>query len=69
MTPDDLDQMLAVMRKNRVASAEVPLLDGGALKVVFEPDLSEPMPGDKPTPGGWKSPERLDNPQQFDEVP
>lgn len=69
MTPHDLDHLLDVLRKHRVASAEVPLFDDKSLKVVFEPDLSEPMPGDKPTPGGWKSPERLDNPQQFDEVP
>jgi hypothetical protein len=62
----DLDQVLATLRKHGVSSAEVPG-PGGVLRVVFEPSIAGPLPGDEPTPGGWKSPSRLDAP--FDEAP
>lgn len=66
MTPDLLDQLLTALRKNGVVSAEVPL-QHGALRVVFAPEVGAALPpGDPITPGGWKSPERLDDPAQFD---
>lgn len=66
MTPELLDQLLTVLRKQGVQSAEV--LTDGSLRVVFEPGNPGPLPGDAPTPGGWKSPDRLDNAEQF-EIP
>ncbi len=62
LTPQDLDATLAVLRKHGVASAEVPLNAYAApLRVVFSPDAPEAAPtGDELTPGGWKSPQRLD---------
>lgn len=65
MHPSDLDHLLAVLHKHGVQSAEVPALGGGVVRVVFEPD-GGPMPGEAPTPGGWKSPTRLDAPDAFD---
>lgn len=67
MTPEALDHFLRVMRDRGVASAEVQTPDG-TLRVVFGPDAG-PLPGETPTPGGWKSPMRLDDPAQFDEAP
>ncbi len=64
----DLEQILKLLRQYGVASAEVPGPAGVVLRVVFEP-MGGPLPGDVPTPGGWKSPERLDHPDQFSEVP
>lgn len=61
LKPDILDQILAVLRKHGVASAEVPYpLNGGyePLRIVFGPEA--PPTGQELTPGGWKSPERLD---------
>lgn len=63
MDPKQLDDLLAVLRKHGVASAEVPLPPAsynlGTLRVVFGPDTG-PMPGVAPEPGGWKSPQNLD---------
>jgi hypothetical protein len=70
MQPNDLDTLLGILRQHGVASAEVPTADGCTLRVVFEPRLGDgPLPGTPPTPGGWKGPDRLDAPQQYDEVP
>lgn len=66
MNSTDLDLILTVLRKHSVASAEVPLATG-PLRLVFAPDVMPP--GDPVTPGGWKSMPRLDNPEQFSEVP
>lgn len=69
MHPAELDTLLATLRKHGVASAEVPTT-GGLLRLAFEPSIGGPLPeGDPVTPGGWKSPERLDAPDQFSEVP
>lgn len=70
MTPEQLDAMLKTLRANGVASAEVPVDWSSAgvmtLRVVFAPDAG-PLPGDKPEPGGWKSPSRLDRDPLADE--
>lgn len=63
----DLDQVLTILRKHGVVSAEVPGPGGVILRVVFGPD-AVPV-GDTPTPGGWKSPVKLDDPAQYDEAP
>jgi hypothetical protein len=63
LTAHELDAALAILRKHGVASAEVPCSDDGVvvLRVVFAPDAPGPTPtGDELTPGGWKSPQRLD---------
>ena len=69
MNSNELEALLAMLRKYGVQSAEVPLTAGCVLRVVFEPDMPGPLPGDQPTPGGWKGPDRLDAPLQFDAVP
>ena len=63
----DLSNILAELRRHGVTSAEVPT-PAGALRIVFAPDAG-PLPGDVPTPGNWKSPERLDAPMSYDEAP
>ena len=67
LTPAELQALLAVMREAGVASAEVPTTRG-TLRVVLQPDMGT-MPGDEATPGGWKSPERLDAPFVATEAP
>lgn len=63
----NLDEILATLRKHGVVSAEVPSANG-ALRVVFAPDAGPPLPaGDETTPGGWKSPTRLDQDPLDDE--
>ena len=68
MNPQDLDTVLEILRKHGVASAEVPATwTGGApLRVVFAPTV--PDIGETPTPGGWKSPDKLDAAFNPDEV-
>jgi hypothetical protein len=72
MTPELMAQYLKVFREHGAASVafRIPLPDGstGELSVTMEPRFEGPMPGDAPTPGGWKSPVRLDAPEQFDSV-
>lgn len=69
MSPADLDQLLAVLRKHCIMSADVPLASG-TLRVVFGPEAMPPLPdGDPVTPGGWKGPDRLDAPLALDEAP
>lgn len=58
LNAETLDQILAVLRKHSVASAEVPS-DVGALRIVFDPPAG-PI-GDEPTKGGWKGPQNLDS--------
>lgn len=58
-----LDEVLATLKKHGVASAEV-FVNGAPLRVVFD-TMPAQLPGQDPTPGGWKSPERLDHPDQF----
>ena len=60
MTAETLDCLLTVLRKHGIASAEIPVVNGSPLRVVFGPEAS-PLPvGDETTPGGWKSSQRLD---------
>lgn len=65
LTPALLAQFLDVMRARGVASAVIRTSEGEA-SVTFEPSVA-PLPGEAPTPGAWKSPVRLDAPDQFDE--
>lgn len=69
MNAQELAAILDVLRARGVSSAEVPLsfMSGApCLRVVFEP--GGPLPaGDETTPGGWKSPQRLDSDPLDDE--
>lgn len=59
MSPDDLAAYLRVMREANLMQATLKT-DDLELAVVFGPD---PLPdmGSAPTPGGWKSPQALDD--------
>jgi hypothetical protein len=60
LSPTLLDELLHVLHVRGVASAEVPT-EHGPLRVVFAPETPSELPaGDEVTPGGWKSPTRLD---------
>lgn len=64
---------LDVMKARGVTSAELvlgPSAQGGdaTLRVVFDVTQA-PLPGDKPEPGGWKSPANLDRDPLEGEVP
>lgn len=65
MDPAGLAELLDVLKAKGVASATLHG-DGTTLAVTFEPSFQDPMPGDAPTPGGWKSLPRLDAVDQFD---
>lgn len=67
LTPLDLDLYLSMFRKHHVMSAKL-IINGGEVCVTFEPNTPAPMPGDEPTPGGWKGPTTLDAPFEH-EVP
>lgn len=71
MAPDELDLILDTLRKHGVVSAEVPYAGTGgatgALRVVFAPEVGPNPPGDEVTPGGWKSPAKLDRDPLDDE--
>ena len=58
LTPELLAQYLDVMRKAGLMTAHLKTPQG-EVAVTFGPD-SAPLPGDSPTPGGWKGPDRLD---------
>jgi len=61
MTPNDLDQYLAVLVKHPVGSAAIKLPTGAEIHVSFV--LAFPaQAGTAPEPGGWKSPQHLDDP-------
>lgn len=68
MTPNDLDAYLKVMQANHVGAAVVRLPDGTRLQVSFVPPLPE-MSNTELTPGGWKSPQHLDDPAHLRELP
>lgn len=61
MTPNDLDQYLQVFEKHTTSSVAMKLPDGTELHVVFTPKFPAAL-GEEPTPGGWKSPQHLDDP-------
>lgn len=72
MTPDLLKQYLEAMRSQRTMHCAVTLPCGAdmvTINATFAPDDQGPMPGEQPTPGGWKGPDRLDNAEQFSEIP
>jgi hypothetical protein len=62
MTPNDLEEYLQVLVRNQVGSAALKLDDGCEIRVVFVPKMPEMPQGTEPTPGGWKSPQHLDDP-------
>lgn len=62
MTPNDLDEYLLVLTRNQVGAAVVKLPGGAEFSITFIPQLPTMPKGDDPTPGGWKSPQHLDNP-------
>lgn len=67
LDPAQLDELLVVLKARGVESAKVTATE---VWVRFGPSYpEEPLPGETPTPGGWKGPERLDAPQQLDDVP
>lgn len=68
LTPEQLAAYLDVMRKAGLVAAhlEIPWMFAEGelpmllkMNVTFGPDAA-PLPGEKPTPGGWKGPEHLD---------
>ena len=61
MTPNDLDAYLAVLANHSIGAAVLRLGDGVELHVTFVPSFPV-KPGTEPEPGGWKSPDHLDNP-------
>lgn len=79
MTAADLALYLDVMRDRSVSSAHLKftraLPDGSRepveIAVTYEPSIArDPLPGDAPTPGGWKgAPPGLDAPMTFEEAP
>lgn len=62
MTPNDLDEYLVVLARNQVGAAVVRLPGGASFSITFVPTLPDAPQGAEPTPGGWKSPQHLDNP-------
>lgn len=62
MTPNDLDEYLRVLTRNQVGAAVVKLPGGAEFSITFVPPLPTMPTGAEPTPGGWKSPDHLDNP-------
>lgn len=66
MTPNDLDAYLKVLSSNQVGSAALKLPGGVEVHVSFTPQFPVQV-GDQPTPGGWKSPVHLDNPNDLRE--
>ncbi len=67
MTPNDLDAYLKVLKSNNVGAAilHIPANDRTVVvQVTFNLDM--PEMGETPTPGGWKSPNHLDNPDSLD---
>lgn len=64
MSPQELAEYLKVLKQHGVGAASVTLPDCN-LNVTFVPDLPE-FGGTTPEPGGWKSPNHLDNPDRLD---
>lgn len=64
MTPNDLDAYLAVLSRHQVGAAVMKLPGGVEISVSFTPQIPVQL-GIEPTPGGWKSPDHLDNPDML----
>lgn len=64
MSPSQLSEYLQVLRDHKVMSGRV-CMDHIEINVVFAPDELE-MPGEAPSPGGWKGPEKLDDHSVFE---
>lgn len=67
MTPNDLDEYLQVLERHPVGSAAIKLEDGCEIRIAFVPKMPEMPMGAEPTPGGWKSPQHLDDPAMLRE--
>jgi hypothetical protein len=65
MTPNDLEEYLRVFTRNDAASAVLKLENGVEIRVAFNPKMPEMPAGTEPTPGGWKSPQHLDDPSML----
>lgn len=61
VTPSELAEYLRVLRAARVIAARLDGLGEVSFGIDPEPDPAAPS-GQIPTPGGWKSPAHLDNP-------
>lgn len=66
MTPSDLDAYLAVIQHRGALSAHVSLAQDVSFTVNFAPEMPAMPEAREPEPGGWKSPIRLDNPQDIE---
>lgn len=66
MSPELLDQYLEVLERRGAASAQVNVGDGVSFIVNFKPEVPQMPAGDPVEPGGWKSPRKLDNPQDIE---
>ncbi len=64
MTPNDFDAYLKVLKQNHAAAGIVRLGNGVEFSITFEVQMPEAV-GQAPTPGGWKSPLHLDNPENL----
>lgn len=62
MDPNNLDQILTVLRRHKVSQAKLP--DG--TMIVFEPEVAELPNAIEPTPGGWKDSTPVDLPFEPD---
>jgi hypothetical protein len=61
MTPNDLNDYLRVFDQHAIGAAMLKLPDGTELHFTVIPKFPERV-GEEPTPGGWKSPQHLDDP-------
>lgn len=60
MTPNDLEAYLQVFARNNISMGAIKLPEGVEVHFTFMPPL--PLAGGtEPTPGGWKSPDHLDD--------
>lgn len=66
MTPNDLDQYLAVFTRYHAGSIALKLPNGAEIHAVFMPEL--PAVGKVPEPGGWKTMPHLDDPHALRDV-
>jgi hypothetical protein len=66
VTLDSLRGFLKLLREFNVGSAQI---ESGydKIAVVLNPELPPGIKGDELTPPAWKSPDRLDNMEMFDE--
>lgn len=68
LSPVQVTEYLKALKAEKVASGRLVLGEGAEINVIFAPEMDE-MPGEAPTAGGWKGPEKLDDHSTFDLPP